>query len=254
MLLCAGNGVVDLRTGSSFRAGRRNDRITMATAVPYDPKTQRARGGRGSWSRCSTTIRRTSLSISCTVRSATALTGEIDEQCLFLLGMAPVPTARRRCSPTLNRTLGDYVYNMPFSTVDDVPAILHPELMWPRSLAVGVVVGIGDYRWCANQRVPNQGATRDAIRSRLDSCIKSSSTFEPVAKFMARGQSQAGGARRLPRVLAPHHGLFPSRNDHPTQDLDLADELQAEREGILAWAVRGCLAWQRTRAWSPPTS
>ena len=34
-------------------------------------------------------------------------------------------------------------------------------------------------------------------------------------------------------------------------DQDLGDELRAEGPGILAWAVRGCLAWQEQRLVPP---
>jgi putative DNA primase/helicase len=68
-------------------------------------------------------------------------------------------------------------------------------------------------------------------------------TFEPIAKFwlsvnhkpIVRDDSY-GFWRRL--RLIPFLKTFPV-------NAQLAVELQAEAPGILAWAVRGCLAWQR---------
>ena len=70
-------------------------------------------------------------------------------------------------------------------------------------------------------------------------------TFEPVAKFWLAsnrkpivGDSSEGFWRRV--HLIPFTQSFKGREDRR-----LKDKLRAEAAGILAWAVRGCLAWQR---------
>ena len=60
----------------------------------------------------------------------------------------------------------------------------------------------------------------------------------------------AGARRRLGR--RPHRRAVPVP-DVPPQDLELAARLQAELPAILAWAIRGCLAWQTQRL-APPAS
>jgi len=56
-----------------------------------------------------------------------------------------------------------------------------------------------------------------------------------------------------PVISGTDHGIwrrlllvpFLQRFDGERQDKQLSEKLQAERSGILAWAVRGCLEWQR---------
>ena len=236
MLLCAGNGVVDLRTGS-FRAGRRNDRITMATAVPYDPKATCPR-----WTRFMVEVFNNSTEVVDFVHRAVgySLTGETDEQCLSLLH-GTGSNGKTTMLTTLNRTLGDYVYNMPFSTVE----------MYQRSSIPNDVAALVGRRFVVASETTDGARINESRIKALTGCDPITArflhqeffTFEPVAKFWL-------AVNHKPVVRDDSHGfwrrirLIPFTQRFPL-NLDLADELQAEREGILAWAVRGCLAWQR---------
>lgn len=80
-------------------------------------------------------------------------------------------------------------------------------------------------------------------------------TFKPTHKIFLltnhRPKADAQDVALWRRVLLiPFESVFVSDPD-PTKpqeriaDLDLAEKLKAERPGILAWLVKGCLAWQR---------
>ena len=64
-----------------------------------------------------------------------------------------------------------------------------------------------------------------------------------------------------PVIAGTDHGIwrrlllvpFLNRFDGERQDKHLPDKLKAERDGILAWAVQGCLEWQRIGL-NPPAS
>jgi P4 family phage/plasmid primase-like protien len=77
--------------------------------------------------------------------------------------------------------------------------------------------------------------------------------FQPTHKIWMRGnhkpllRDETEGAWRRIRLL-------PFELDLRPEDVDqcLEEKLWAERDGILAWAVRGCLAWQRDGLHPPP--
>ena len=80
-------------------------------------------------------------------------------------------------------------------------------------------------------------------------------TFRPTHKiFMLtnhRPKADASDEALWRRVLLiPFETVFvtdpdPEKPNERKADLDLADRLKAERPGILAWLVKGCLAWRR---------
>jgi putative DNA primase/helicase len=138
------------------------------------------------------------------------------------------------------RVLGDYSWNMPFATIEarDRAAI-------PNDLAA--LVG---------RRFVVASETNDGTRlneSRIKALTGADPItarflhgeffeFEPVAKFWL-------SVNHKPVVRDESHGfwrrirLIPFTKTFPI-DQTLADRLNAEASGILAWAVRGCLRWR----------
>lgn len=84
----------------------------------------------------------------------------------------------------------------------------------------------------------------DKLRARL--LYRKSFEFYPVAKVWLYGNHKPSiygtdeGIWRRPKLIP-----FTVRIPEPDQDKQLPDKLHAELPGILAWAVRGCLQWQR---------
>ena len=235
MLLGVPNGVVDLLSGT-LRPGARDDSITLNNAVPFETTAACPR-----WLRFLDEVfagDRPSISF---VHRAVgySLTGQTGEQCLFLL-YGTGSNGKGTFANTLKRTLGDYAWNMPFSTLEmrDRSAI-------PNDLAA--LVG---------RRLVVASETNDGVRlneariKALTGCDPVTARFlhgeffefEPVGKFWLC-------VNHRPVVRDDSHGFwrrirlipFAQRFD---VDQTLADALTAEASGILAWAVRGCLAWQ----------
>ncbi len=112
-LLGVPNGVVDLRTGE-LRPGRREDRITMQTAVPYDPEATCPR-----WKQFLVEIFADDEELIGFVQRAVgySITGITSEQCLLVL-YGTGANGKGTLTITLKFVLGDYAWNMPFSTIE----------------------------------------------------------------------------------------------------------------------------------------
>lgn len=88
-------------------------------------------------------------------------------------------------------------------------------------------------------------------------------TFKPTHKIFLltnhRPKADAQDMALWRRVLLiPFETVFvvnpdPSKGNERLADLDIAEKLRAEKSGILAWLVRGCLEW-KTQGLNPPES
>ena len=234
-LLSTPSGVVDLRSGDC-RPGRPGDRLTMQTAVRFTPTAPCPR-----WDRFLQEIFDGNDELVTFIQRAIgySLTGITTEQVLFML-YGTGANGKGTFVNTLKHALGDYAWNMPFATVE-----LHERSAIPNDIAALV-----------NRRFVIASETNDGTRlnearvKALTGCDPMTARFlhseffefEPVAKFwlsvnhrpIVRDNSY-GFWRRL--RLIPFKQRF-------TLDPTLGAQLQAEAAGILAWAVRGTLAWQ----------
>lgn len=237
-LLGAPNGVIDLRTGT-LRPGRPEDLITMRVRAPFD-------GG-----------------ATCPLYDKTvaeifegnpdligyfnryvgySLTGDCREESLaFCWGDGA--NGKGTLMNTLGWLFGDYADDLPFSAFE-----LHSRSGIPNDIAKIVnkrfitASETGETQRLNEARVKALTG-RDPITARF--LHKEFFTFQPVAKFWlatnhkpdVRDDSE-GFWRRL--HLIPFAASFIGR-----EDKTLKDRLRTEGAGILARAVRGCLAWQQ---------
>lgn len=236
MVLGVPNGVIDLYTGT-LRAGRREDRLTMSAAVPFDPEASSPR-----WLRFLEEVFNADHALIAFVHRAIgySLTGVTTEQCLFLC-YGTGANGKSTLLQALKYPLGDYALNTPFSTME-----LHQRAVIPNDLAALV-----------NRRFVMASETNDGMQlneariKALTGCDPITArflhaeffTFEPRAKFWL-------SVNHRPVVRDDSHGfwrrmrLIPFTRAFPVNPT-LADELRAEAPGILAWAVGGCRVWQR---------
>ncbi len=238
------NGVVDLRTGR-LRPGRRDDHITMSTAVPFDPDQPCPR-----WERFVAEIFAADAAQIDYVQQAAgySLTGDTSEQCLFLQDGTGA-NGKGTFSNTLAETLGAYAYTMPFSTIE-----LNQRSAIPNDVAALV-----------SRRFVTASETNDGTRlnesrvKALTGCDPITArflhgeffTFRPVAKFWL-------AVNHRPVVRDDSFGFWRRMRVIPFSqrfevDRTLTPALHEERPGILAWAVRGALAWQ-AHGLQPPAS
>ncbi len=239
------NGVLDLRTGQ-LRDGRPEDRITRHSEVVYDPGEVPSR-----WVRFLFEIFSENTEVVDFVQRAVgySLTGDTSEQCLFILHGAGA-NGKSVFLETLRYVLGDYSYNMPFSTIE----------FWGRTSVPNDVAALDGPRLITASE-SNEGSRlnearikaltgRDKISARF--LFKEFFTFTPRCKFWLC-------VNHLPIVRDDSYAfwrrvrLIPFERQFKGQEADqhLAEKLRADAQGILAWAVRGCTYW-RNHGLQPP--
>jgi putative DNA primase/helicase len=239
MLMAVPNGVIDLRTGI-LRQGKPEDRINLHSPIPYDPQARCHR-----WHVFLREIFEGDSEIIDYVqrRAGYSATGDTSEQDIAIL-LGKGANGKTIFLSTLNAALGDYAYNMPFSTIE-----LRDRTAIPNDLAALV-----DRRFVTASET-NQGARLNEARIKaLTGCDPVTArflhceffTFRPLAKFWL-------SVNHRPRVSDNSYGFwrrvrliqFNRQFIGKDADLNLERKLRVELPGILAWIIRGCLRWQR---------
>jgi putative DNA primase/helicase len=246
-LLGVANGVLDLRTGT-LRSGRPSDRMTRWTHIAFSPDATCPR-----WLQFLGEIFVDDGELIDFVWRAIgySLTGDTREQCVFLC-YAPGANGKSVLLKVLRALGGAYAYNTPFTSLEFTNRTGIPN----------------DLAALAGRRIVTASETNEGTRlneGRLKALTGGDPitarflhaeffTFEPEAKFWLAVnhrptvQDDSYGFWRRVRLVP-----FMRQFDKEEQDPTLADRLLLELPGILAWAVRGCLAWQQ-RGLEPPTA
>ena len=238
-LLGLPNGVVDLRTGL-LRPGRPQDAITMAAGTAFDPRAAAPR-----FRTFLSEIFEENEGLIGFVRRAVgyALTGLTSEQCFFLL-YGRGSNGKSVLLNVLLALLGDYGYAAPFSTFEYSRGNTIPN----------------DVAQLAGRRLVVASETNEGARLN-EARIKQLTGGEPqTARFL--NHEYFTFAPRAAIFLAVNHRpqvrddsrgfwrrvrLVPFCHEFKSDEIDphLSEKLQAELPGILAWAVQGCLEWQK---------
>lgn len=240
-LLGVPNGVVDLRTGA-IRPGDQEDRITKHAGVKYNAEARCPR-----WERFLEEVLDGDSSLMVFMRRAIGytLTGDLREDCWFGCH-GTGSNGKSTLFKVLHAVLGDYSYVAPFSLVERGRGETRRDF---------------DIAYLQNTRFVMASETREGTawdeerlkrlsgRDPLHAEIKHGAEFEflPSHKlwFMFNHQPKVrdhsvGFWRRVRMV--PFMRSF--END-PKRDPTLDGKLNSELEGVLAWAVRACIEWQR---------
>jgi putative DNA primase/helicase len=242
LLLGTPAGVVDLEAGT-LRPGQPDDRITMQTGVPFVPGAPAPR-----WRRFVREVCDDDDALAGFLQRAVgySLTGITTEQCLFLL-YGTGSNGKSVFVTVLAHVLGEYAWSMPFSTVE----------FQDRSSQSNDVASLAGRRFVPASETNDGKRLNEARVKALTGCEPITArflyspffTFRPAAKFWL-------AVNHKPTVRDDSHGfwrrirLVPFLRTFPV-NLTLQVELEAEGEGILAWAIEGCLAWQREGLCSP---
>jgi putative DNA primase/helicase len=246
-LLGVGNGVIDLRTGK-IRNGKPGDLISMHTPVSFDPAAACPRfeqfmeevfGGDKEL-------------IEYVQRSAGyCLTGDVSEQVMFIpYGMGA--NGKTTFLVVLCHVLGNYACNLPFSAFE----------LKARSTIPNEIAELPGKRYVTAAETNESAELNEARIKALTGCDPMSArklyrnlfTFTPTGKFWL-------AVNHLPQVADDSHGFwrrvrlipFNQQFGPDRADRELLAKLKAEAPGILAWLVRGCLAWQQLGLKPPPT-
>jgi putative DNA primase/helicase len=235
----AGNGIVDLKTGK-LRAGRPDDRISVATPIIFDPDARCPRfeqflaevfAGDGEM----TNFIQKSVGY--------CLTGYTSEQCLFLC-YGTGANGKTTFLNVIGYVMGNYSYNLPFSAFElRGRSAISNDIAALRGKRFVTAVETSESAQLNAERI--KGLTgSDPITARF--LYREFSQFEPTAKFWLafnhrpRVEDDSFGLWRRVRLI-PFEREFNDSNS----DKELLQNLKTEAQGIFAWAVRGCLLWQQ---------
>ena len=237
-LLGVTNGVVELKSGR-LRPGRRDDHITRASSITFNPEAVAPRwmafleevfNGKGDL------IRFVKKSV------GYSLTGSTQEQCLFLCHGSGA-NGKSTLLRILRDLLGPYAADTPFSTIEyyerqaipsDVAALEGKRLV--TASESGTATRLNEARIKAL-------TGGDVITARF--LHAEWFTFRPEAKIWL-------ACNRKPRVADTTKGFwrrmrlipFLRRFEGADADPRLEVILESELQGILRWAIEGCLLWQ----------
>ncbi len=236
-LLAAANGVVDLRDGR-LRPGRPEDRLIMHTTIAYDPEAACPR-----WLRFLDEVFGSDATLIDFIHRAVgySLTGDTSEQCVFTChGFG---ANGKSVFLTVSRALGgSYAYNAPFTTFETQQRASIPNDLAALAGRRLVTASETNENTQMNEARLKALTGGDPVTARF--LHGEFFTYQPVAKYWL-------AVNHRPVVKDDSHGFWRRMRLIPfarrfTDDADrhLIDKLMAELPGILAWAVRGAVAWQ----------
>lgn len=179
-----------------------------------------------------------------------SLTGDTSEQCLFVLHGTGA-NGKSTFIETITSILADYGATTPTETLmvkhgDSIPSDV-ARLVGARFVAASES---GDGRRLDEELVKRiTGGDRMTARFMHRDWFQ----FTPVLKLWL-------AVNHEPQIRGTDHGIWRRIHLVPfavtipdeQQDKSLKTKLLAERAGILAWAIEGCLAWQRGGGLRPP--
>jgi putative DNA primase/helicase len=235
-----GNGTLDLSTGK-LREARREDLITRATDVPYDPLATAPR-----WERFLYEVFGGDSEIIEYVQRAVgySLTGDTREQCFFLL-CGSGANGKTTFLETIVRLLGTHASTAAFSAF-----LVQHNQGGPRNDLAAlcgarfVKAAEAEHKARLDEAVMKQLTGEDTISVRF--LFREVFEYRPQFKIWlatnhkpAIWETSDAIWRRIKLIEFNRQfaGLL--------ADVALRRKLQMELPGILAWAVRGCLEWQK---------
>ena len=243
-LLNTPGGVVDLKTGRQ-RSHDRADRMTkITTATPG--------GDCPIWRQFLAEVTGGDAELQAYLQRMTgyALTGSTQEHALFFL-YGTGANGKSVFVNTLATILGDYATNAPMDTFMETRTDRHPtDMAGLRGARFVAAIETEQGRRWAESKVKNlTGGDKISARFMRQDFFE----FFPQFKLVVAGNHKPA-IRNIDEAMKRRLHLIPFTITVPPErrDKHLQQKLLAERDGILAWAVQGCLDWQRLGRLDPP--
>ncbi|WP_455359062.1 DNA primase family protein [Streptomyces sp. SYSU K21746] len=238
-LLAAANGVIDLRTGE-ISAGQPEQRISKAVMAEYDPAAECPR-----WERFLDEIFAHDPELPGYVQRLLGygLTGHTKEQC-FAVFYGEGSNGKSVLLTVLRELLGDHAATVPFdlfTTSGKARGGPDTELLVGARVALAsetnrsaVLDSAAVKNATGGEEITVNPKYRRPYSFKPQALILLATNYKPVVR-----EQDNGTWRRI--KLIP----FQQRFEGDRKDLTLEDTLRSERAGILAWLVRGAVAWHR---------
>jgi putative DNA primase/helicase len=237
-LLNTPGGVVDLRTGR-MRAHERTDRMTkVSTAVP--------KGTCPTWRGFLSDVTGGDAELIDYLQRMVGycLTGVTSEHALFFL-YGTGANGKSVFVTTIATILGDYAANAPMDTFMETRSDRHPtDLAGLRGARfVASIETEQGRRWNESKIKTITGGDKVSARFMRQDFFD----FFPQFKLLIAGNHKPS-IRNVDEAMKRRLHMIPFTVTIPPEKRDgkLTEKLLLERNGILAWALEGCLLWQRS--------
>jgi len=236
-LLTVGNGTLDLGSGEIFSA-RPRDLITRATDVVYEKNASCRR-----WRLFLREIFAGDDELIDFIQRAVgySLTGDVREQCLFIL-FGQGANGKTTFLETVLRLLGTHAVTTAFSAflAQRSPGLPRNDLATLRG-ARFVKAAEAEHQARLDESVVKQLTGGDTISARF--LYHEQFSFRPQFKIWL-ATNHKPDIRGTDIAIWRRIRLIPFTRQFDTKpDRALLGKLEAELEGILRWAVEGCLSW-----------
>lgn len=238
------SGTLDLRTGE-LRPHDQADLMTKMAPVHYNPDAPCPR-----WNRFLEEVFQGSQDLARFAQRVVGycLTGDTREESVFIL-YGRAQCGKSKFVGAIRHILSDYVTNTPITTFverNDTNTADLASLVGARMVTASEADG---ERHTFNEPLLKSVSGRDPITCRF--LYRDFFTYVPTYKVIFSTndipviRSQSFAMKRRIKLLPFRQRFYdPEENREPVKDDQLEDKLAREAEGILAWAVRGCLEWQ----------
>jgi putative DNA primase/helicase len=245
-LLTVGNGTIDLKTGKLLSA-QPHDLITRATDVPFDGGVMAPR-----WIQFLEEVFLKDVELIAFLQRAVgySLTGDTREQCFFIL-YGSGANGKSTFVEIVCKLLGSHAETAEFSTFLDMRNSGSPRNDLARLHASRFVKAAeGERRARLAEAIIKELTGEDSVAARF--LFKEHFTFKPQFKIWLI-------TNHKPEIRGTDHAIwrrvrlieFNRQFEGEERDPDLRRKLETELTGILGWAVRGCLDWQKNGLGTP---
>jgi putative DNA primase/helicase len=241
------NGTIDLRTGK-LRAHRREDLLTKVSPVEYDGLAPCP-----TWKAFLDQILRDDQKVISYLQQILGytLTGSVTEKALFIF-WGPKDTGKTTLVEVFRYIMGQYEGSV------DIKSLLHGASSTEQQQTTARTVG---KRYVTASEVAKGKRLDEATMKQLTGMgkqigkvlYKDIVDFQPEFKLFidANHKPEVKDEAIWNRIhLVPFGVSIPKDK----QDRHLREQLIAEAPGILAWAVEGCLAWQKAKGLFMPAT
>lgn len=246
-LLNVENGTIDLRTGN-MREHRRGDLLTKYAPVVFDPDANCP-----TWTAFLETVFDGDRSLIDFTQKAVGytLTGDTREQCLFFMH-GEGGNGKTTFLNVVRALLGDYAEIAPSGSIlakrpdaipNDLAALRGARLVTTSETREGAKL---------DEVLVKDATGGDPLRVRF--LHREWFTYQPAFKLWVAGNHR-------PRIRGGDDGIWDRIRLVPCivrirgsalEDKTMQRRLFAELPGVLAWAIEGCLRWQRDGLGTPP--
>jgi putative DNA primase/helicase len=231
-------GIVDLRSGQVRPHARNEHHTRLATATP--------RGESARWRAFLGHVTGGNAELQAYLQRMTGycLTGATSAHALFFL-YGTGANGKSVFVNVLATILGDYATNAPMDTFMEARGDRHPtDLAGLRGARfVAAIETEQGRRWNESKVKAITGGDKVSARFMRQDFFE----YTPQFKLVIAGNHKPA-IRNVDEAMKRRMHLIPFTVTIPPERRDpkLTEKLLAERDGILAWALAGCLQWQRT--------